>query len=234
MPDLIPNPDLLHSLGRLVRGLSALFWGLPVALLVCVHAIKNESLHSYGIAPPLIVMGWLVFGLWELGCFQKQERIWVATLERAKLLGLVNIGLAPFLCWWNQIPDESFFNQMLLLLIVTGVLFLCSLNLVLWRLTAMLPDETMRSETKSFTTLNRGLLLTGLAIVLAYLGLRQIHGLPLVAIIGLMTVERLSLWLTLCLLLLPLAITMALIWKIKEVVLNAVFGSAGTVDRKPV
>ena len=27
-----PNPDLMRSLGRLVRGLSALFWGLPLAL----------------------------------------------------------------------------------------------------------------------------------------------------------------------------------------------------------
>ena len=31
MPDT-PNPQLLRSLGKLARGLSALFWGLPVSL----------------------------------------------------------------------------------------------------------------------------------------------------------------------------------------------------------
>ena len=36
MPDPAPNVELLRSLGRLVRGLSALFWGLPLALIVCL------------------------------------------------------------------------------------------------------------------------------------------------------------------------------------------------------
>jgi len=31
------NPKLLWSLGRLVRGLSALFWGLPLTLLASVE-----------------------------------------------------------------------------------------------------------------------------------------------------------------------------------------------------
>ena len=33
-----PDPELLRALGRLARGLSALFWGLPFALVVCLHA----------------------------------------------------------------------------------------------------------------------------------------------------------------------------------------------------
>ena len=34
MPEAPPNPELMRSLGQLVRGLSALFWGLPLTLVV--------------------------------------------------------------------------------------------------------------------------------------------------------------------------------------------------------
>lgn len=230
MADPTSNPELLASLGRLVRGLSTLFWGLPVALIVSVQTVKGEAFHTLGLLPPITVTAWLLYGVWQLGHFQKQERVWQQTLDRTMLLGWINVGLAPFLFWDSRLPGDTFFSQMILLLLVCGLLFLCNLNVVLPRLTAMLPDETLRTETRSFTFLNRALLFTGLLIALAYLGLRQMPGLPLEVLIGLMTVERLSLWLALCLLLLPLAITMALIWKIKEVVLHAVFGgnTAGT------
>ena len=74
MPDATPNPELLRSLGRLVRGLSALFWGLPVALIVCVQTAKMDILRLFGVVPPLLVTGWVAYGLWQLGHFQKQER----------------------------------------------------------------------------------------------------------------------------------------------------------------
>lgn len=225
MPD-DANSQLLPSLARLIRGLSTLFWGLPVALIVCVQIVKGDAFHTLGLIPPLAVTGWLLYGVSQLSHFQKQERIWQRTLDRAMLLGWMNVGLSPFLYWDSHLPGEAFFSQMILLLLVCGLLFLCSLNVVLPRLTAMLPDQTLRGETRSFSFLNRALILTGLGIVLSYMGLRRVPGLPLEVVVGLMTVERLSLWLLLCLLLLPLAITMALIWKTKEIVLQAVFGAS--------
>ena len=219
-----PNPELLRSLGRLVRGLSTLFWGLPVALVACLQTLKTDALHTFGILPPLGVSAWLLFGVWEMGHFQRQERVWAAALEQTRLLGLINVGLSPFVFFWNRMPHDPFYNQMLLLLMVTGVLFLCSLNVMLVRLTAMLPDEMLRSETRHFAALNRGLFLTGLILTLGYIGLRQASVLPPTVIAGLITLERLSLWLTVSFVLLPLAITMALIWKIKESILCGVFG----------
>ena len=59
MPDPAPNAELLRSLGRLVRGLSALFWGLPITLIVCFHTAKADSLKSFGIVPPLVTTGLL-------------------------------------------------------------------------------------------------------------------------------------------------------------------------------
>src|SRR3954463_6641201 len=164
MPDAAPNAELLRSLGRLVRGLSALFWGLPIALVICVQTAKTEFLKPFGIVPPIAVTAWICFGLWQLGSFQKQERIWRSALDRAKLLAIVDVGLSPFLFWWSQMPNERFFTVVVGLMAVTGLVFLSHLNLVLYRLSAMLPDESLRQETRHFTTLNRYLVLVILCL----------------------------------------------------------------------
>ncbi len=226
-----PAPELLRSLGRLVRGLSALFWGLPVALIVCVQAAKAEWFQSYGIFPPLFVTSWLVYGLWQLGHFQKQERVWRRALDRTKLFALVNLGLSPFLFWWNKLPDHPLFVPMVAFLVVSSLAFLYSFNLVLQRLSAMLPDETLRQETKHFTTLNRGLLLVAAMAAVVYQVLRYFHFLPVevVAILELLGREAQWWWWMILALavfvLLPLAMTMALLWKIKQAILDSVFGT---------
>src|ERR1051325_7951125 len=83
MPEPAPNPELLSSLGRLVRGLSALFWGLPLALVVCVQTAKGEWFEKFGIIPPLAATILLFHGLKLSGHFQKQERVWATALDRA-------------------------------------------------------------------------------------------------------------------------------------------------------
>jgi hypothetical protein len=226
MPDPAPNAELLRSLGRLVRGLSALFWGLPIALIVCFHTAKADSLKVFGIVPPLVTTGLLAFGLWQLGDFQKQERVWRAALDRARLLSLINFGLSPFLYWWNKVPANLFFLAMVVLLALSALLFLGSVNLVLRRLGAMLPDEALRLETRQFTTLNFMLLSATFVLALVYLGAGQFQALSfwLGAVVSVM--EHGNLWFLIALVLLPLAMTMALLWKTKEVILDNVFGAS--------
>src|SRR5439155_9554488 len=101
MPEPVPNAELLRSLGRLVRGLSALFWGLPIAVIVCFHTARADLLKSLGVVPALLSTALLVFGLLLMGAFQKQERIWRSALDRARILSLINFGLSPFLYWYN-------------------------------------------------------------------------------------------------------------------------------------
>lgn len=225
MPDPAPNSELLRSLGRLARGLSALFWGLPAALVLSVRTFKADWLAPWELAPILALNGLLLAGLWLMSAFQKQERPWRGALERAQLLGLVNLGLCPFLYWYNRVPEQLFFAFGVLLLALNGVLFLFNLNLVLERLGAMLPDETLRHETKQFTAFNRGVLLALLLLAGAYVAFTQLPDLPdqfrLLAVI----LERGSHWGLIFLVLLPLAMTMALIWKTKEVILDSVFGA---------
>jgi hypothetical protein len=110
-------------------------------------------------------------------------------------------------------------------LALSALLFLFNLNQMLHRLTAMLPDETLRNETKVFTSLNSVLLVLIPAFLAAYFTFSQIQNPP--ASIGLMLqlMKPIAQWVLLFLILLPMAITMSLIWKIKEAILASVFGA---------
>ena len=227
MSDAASNPQLLRSLGKLARGLSALFWGLPAALLICAETARADWLKPLGFLPALAVNALLVYGLWQMGDFQRQERPWRLALDRALLLALVILGLCPFIYWQNKMPGQMFFDCAVEALQLAGVVFLFNLNLVLKRLGAMLPDETLRSETRQFTAFNRWLLVSLLFIVIGFVVLRQRP--QLLAHLGWLApwLNHVSNLLLIFFVLLPLAMTMALIWKTKEVILDAVFGARG-------
>ena len=227
MADSPPNPELLRSLGRLVRGLSALFWGLPIALLVCFHTAspRAELLKSFGAVPALLSTGLLFYGLWQVGDFQKQERVWRNALDRARIFSLINFGLSPFLYWWYRVPGNTFFLAMVILFSVSSLIFLASLNVVLQRLGAMLPDEGLRIETRQFTRLNLNLILVTLLLAGAYAALAHLQTVPTWLAVFYEIMDRISIWVLMLLVLLPLAMTMALLWKTKEVILDNVFGA---------
>jgi hypothetical protein len=225
MPDAVPNPELMRSLGRLVRGLSALFWGLPAALVICFHTARADSLKTFGIIPPVVCTGLLFYGVRQMISFQRQERVWRGALDRALCLSLINLGLSPFLYWWNKVPGNGFFTIMVVLMTVSGLLFLGSLNVVLQRLGAMLPDESLRLETRQFTVLNLNLIWATFVLCIIYLGLGQLKSPPLYLQAVMIVLDRGSFWLLVLLVLLPLAMTMALLWKTKEVILDNVFGA---------
>ena len=228
MPEAVPNPELLQSLGRLVRGLSALFWGLPAALIVCLGIAIGGWFSIYGryaVVPPMATTGLLVFGLWQLDGFQKQERPWRNALDRARIFALINFGLSPFVFWWNHNPSEARFSGSVLVLAISAWFFLFSLNTVLLRLGAMLPDEALRHETRQFTSVNRSLLLALLLILSLQAALMRISHLPEQMTNFVLLWERGVPWMVIFLGLLPLAMTMALVWKTKEVILDSVFGA---------
>jgi hypothetical protein len=225
-PKIRNDAELLRSLGKLARGLSALFWGLPASLIVCAETARIELLKPVGILPALVVNALLLFGLWQMGDFQKQERPWRNALDRAKLLGLVNLGLSPFLFFENKMPEQLFFRAAVFVLILSAILFLFNLNVVLKQLGAMLPDETLRQETRQFTLLNRWLLILWIIFVAASIAVPQMFDFPsLINPKILFWLQHAEIAVLLFLGLAPLAITMALIWKTKETILDSVFGS---------
>ena len=52
-----------------------------------------------GMLLPPLAFGMLWVGLWLLGAFHPQERVWQAALGQAKLMGLISVGLSPILHW---------------------------------------------------------------------------------------------------------------------------------------
>jgi hypothetical protein len=230
-PTQNPGPEnrteaaLLRSLGRLARGLSALFWGLPVTLVVSAETARADWLKPLGLLPDLAANGLLLYGLWQMSGFQNTERPWRRALDRAKILGLIDLGLSPFVYWHNMLPGVLFFSLMVLTLNFSALFFLYYINHAIERLGAMLPDETLRHETRQFTALNRSLLITLVLLAGAYCFLLQIPN-PGLFISKLRTwIEDGGFWLLVFFALLPLAMTMALLWKTKEVILDSVFGT---------
>jgi hypothetical protein len=90
----------------------------------------------------------------------------------------------------------------------------------------MLPDETLRLETRLFTNINRGLLLWIFALVLGYLTFRWFNPHDQIVLPVPPLLLTAATWVALFLGLLPVAMTMAITWKIKEVILASVFGPA--------
>lgn len=225
------NPEVLRALGHLVRGLSALFWGLPLALVTGLQTGRTDWLRPFGVLPPLIVSAILWYGLRLMAHFQPHERAWMKMLDRAQLLAVINMGLSPFLFWWYQAPHTPFFVMGVGVLALSGFLFLYDVNLVIRQLTAMLPDVTLRQETEVFTTVNMGLTLVAVSFFSTGFAIINFDISPaLAARIG-FVFSWIFQWLMVFLVLLPMAMTMAMIWKTKEFILASVFGGEPSEPR---
>jgi hypothetical protein len=218
--------ELLRALGRLVRGLSTLFWGLPVTLLVYLETARTDWLGFLGDAafvPPMLTGAALYYALRQLRDFQKQERIWHYALNRAEILAVINAGLAPFLFWWHRFPAIPFYVVCVDVFVFSLLLFLMQINQVLRRLSAMLPDENLRAETKMFTAFNIALFLAAFIGLAVYFGLAQAQVLPRSVAKIIAGDDPRGLWLLLFLSLMPLAMILAILWKIKEVIFLSIF-----------
>ena len=217
---------MLPALARVVRGTSMLFWGLPVAMVVSIMSTLSnwtDAAWPMGMLMPPVAFGVLWVGLWLLGAFQPQERVWQAALGQAKLLGLFNLGLSPFLHWHHRAPDELYFANAVWLLALVFVFYLMALNKTLARLAAMLPDETLRVESQLFSRMNRVLLaMTPIGFGAMYL-MSLIDEPPELLFRLVAMAAQFRPWLFMAFVLIPLSMTMSLLWKTKESILASVF-----------
>ena len=229
MEEIKPHTqDLLPSLAKIARGTSVLFWGLPSTLIVSIMATMSnwtDAAFPFGMLLPPLAFAMLWYGLSLFKVFQPQERIWQNSLFQAKLWGLVNLGLSPFLHWHHRAPDEVYFGVAVWLLALTFVFYLMALNKVLSRLSAMLPDETLRIESQLFSKMNRSLL------SMIPVGLTLMFFLPLiddppVFILGILEfILNMRPWLFMAFVLVPLSMSMSLLWKTKESIYASVFNT---------
>ena len=238
---------ILPSLARVVRGLSAIFWGLPLALLAAAKTVLGEGPRVFqgpwgdlfgpwgrvlgetlaACLPGMAATGLILYGLRQLVRFHPQERIWTAAVEWASFASLLLLGLLPFAHWWSRFPAQPLFSRGVALLFFAGVGFGLALSHLLVRLAAMLPDEILRGDTRLFAGVNRFLLLGLLVLAAGDFGLVQLAArLPpgWAMLIEALHDNRAGL-LLLCALI-PLALTMTLVWKAKETIMAGVFRGA--------
>lgn len=220
--------DLLPSLAKVARGSSILFWGLPIALVITTMSrISNwtDAAYPIGLLLPPAAFGMLWYGLYFLTPFQPQERVWQQALGQAKLWAIVNLGLAPFLHWHHRAPDEAYFGYLVSLLALTFIFYLMTLNKVLARLGAMLPDETLRLESQLFSKMNRALLVM-IPVGYGFMFLLSFISDPPAFLLRLLDFALgMRPWLFMAFVLVPLAMTMSLLWKTKEAIYASVFNS---------
>jgi len=226
MDETDTQPDLLPTLARVVRGTSMLFWGLPVAMVVSIMSTLSnwtDAAWPMGMLMSPVAFGVLWVGLWLLGAFQPQERVWQAALGQAKLMGLFSLGLSPFLHWHHRAPDELYFANAVWLLALVFVFYLMALNKTLARLAAMLPDETLRVESQLFSRMNRVLLaMTPIGFGAMYL-MSLIDEPPELLFRLVAMAAQFRPWLFMAFVLIPVSMTMSLLWKTKESILASVF-----------
>jgi hypothetical protein len=223
MPLPATHTELRISLGRLSRGLSALFWGLPIALILSVQAATFNWLGALGplshFAPPA-AFALLLYGILLLRRFRPDEPGWTAALDRAQLLALTNLGLSPFLQWHQRLPDTALFSTAVLLLALFSLAFLLSLNALLRRLAAFLPDPLVQLETAALTRLSSLCLLLLPILGIAWMAAWRWPSPPSPLRGLLIALDGFRPFVFLFLTLLPLAFTMSLLWKIKETALE--------------
>ena len=108
-------------------------------------------------------------------------------------------------------------------MLFSGLGFLLALNHSLRRLAALLPDETLRSDMRLFTTINTTLLSTLLAFAATWILAREFQFLPNHLQEILEVLEQARVLLVVSLGLLPVALTMTLVWKAKEAIVTDVY-----------
>jgi hypothetical protein len=201
---------------------------LPLTWVVYFATAKLDwlaSLGAWGFVPAALLSAIVCHALGQLRDFQRQERIWQQALDRAQLFALLNTGLAPFLYWWHKLPSVPLYRACAGLLLISSFLLLVQINCVLRRLSAMLPDEMLRMESRVFSGCNIFMLLAALTLSCYYFALQQWR-LPPLVIEPLRSFDTpLGRWLMLFLALVPLAMTMSLIWRTKEVIFLSVFNA---------
>jgi hypothetical protein len=135
------SAGFVQSLSRLIRGLTILFWGLPIMLLVCVRTSVKErfELQPLDFFIPIVISAILLVSVFFLGEFKKSEKSWEELLDRAKFFGIINLSLSPFIYWRLKVPEISAFSVAVWLFFVSNAFFLIIINRIIQQLTKMLP-----------------------------------------------------------------------------------------------
>lgn len=218
--------------GRLLRGLATLFWALPLTVILGVQTAETNLLGSFGFWPALGATGLLLFAVHQLSACQPGDPRWQAAVERARLLAVLLTGLAPFLHWYRLVPRHEHYQYAMLAAAVAGLLFTANLGGLLVRLTALLNRPALHDEARLFLGINLPLLVGEMLLLLGWATLIRSRLGPAALAVAAPYLPRLG-FAALLLIVLPIALTMTLIWKVKQAILDEAFAPHATNEPGP-
>lgn len=206
------------------RGLTILFWALPLVLVIAVLTSHTDTLVQAGFVPALLATGSLVVALQEMRRCQPRDPLWRKASERGRFLALTMTGLTPFLHWWQLAPRQTHYEICTLLFFLDGLLFLLNLALLLRRAAALLRQPALEDEARLFLGVNLPLLGAVLAMAVGWVLLIQSPLGPRVVASMSLVLARIG-FVGLLMLLITVALNMILTWKLKQSIFDLAFQS---------
>lgn len=223
-PPPVDDPARLRSaLGRLARGLSAVFWGLPAAFLLTARTLLSDWHHLAEMIPLALAPAVVAHGLALLAELHPHERVWTRTVRPARLLALLLAGLLPCLVLRGLLPHEPYFARAAALALLAALAGVAALGQVMRRLAAMLPDPVLRGDARLFAGVNAWLA----GVLAVFFTLLYLRAQPMPLTEFLQFLQRVpgpwqqTVLLLICLA--PVALVMTITWKLKELALALAF-----------
>jgi len=222
------------DLVRLTRGLSCVFWGVPMSLLFCIqlliaHIVVTDPFIRGSLAQLYFVLFFAVLAVACAGTYwlQQVEGIGSDWRRRARVCmasAVSALYFTPFLYWWQNMPEETTYTLNLFGLILSAIVLLGALNALCMELGRFLGDRSLRRESRVFLALIA--LVLGAPALYAFWwavasslreGSNENLGLAFLNIFRLPYHIRLTLFIVLFL---PVALTLANLWRVKEMMLE--------------
>ena len=216
---LVAGPQLeARDLVALAQGLSCWLWGIPGAVLLSIREMPFEWGMPFQL--PLFAVPYLLVlvGAVKMARVRSAGDRWRCEARRAMILCILALYLAPFLFWWRRWPQSAYLMANVWVLIACGIALLAQVNRLVRTLGAALGDPALAAEAELFR-----------AVVWIVLGLPTVAAFAYVLTASFRSGAAVTLqfedallatpaW-GLALLLVPLSITLALVWRAKDLTL---------------
>jgi len=222
MPDS-PSTEVVRTLKFLVKGLSSLFWSLPLIFIISIHTAIAGMPEPFSFFPILASITLFLYSLHQLKKFKQDKNGWQNAVDKAFYASFIMLWLCPYLHWWHKVPENSHITLAVNLYIVFGLISMLFLNKALALLVVYLPDETIKTDTQIFSDLNRQFIVSVLVIFIIFVVLDKFTDLKYSILPRNFLLGGRSLWLLTFSILIIVSITMGLVWKIKEFIFSSVF-----------
>lgn len=147
----------------MTSGLFAIFWSLPLGLLLYLRAIKIQSFDELRL--PAYVIGPIAC-LWGLSALARVRRLtphWRARINTARCFTFMQIYFAPFVFWWDRVGNRPFFTANIIGLFLVSVLLLVWLNWIVTEIGAALQLSAFTAEGRALTAM------TAIVLVLPFI-----------------------------------------------------------------